>query len=356
MLFIVVASVHNGLLVEVHGRYMNVVPHAFVPQGTTPFDIEEVSTMDGVVGVEQFFRGAGMIVTSESSYVLQLYGISEAESTSAWESAITGDFADLKNNGVALNDRLADDLGLTIGDRVSLTLTRPRENGIQPLFASFRLVATFEFGVDIDYSVAFTSLSNIENRDLVDTGELGYRVWLSDYMNADQLFTGFPDVETWSDEYGELFLGFQLEKLMLSVFMGLVILLASFNLVAAQTMVVNTKRSDIAILTTMGASDSFVFRIFALQGTMIAVTGISIGIILGIVISLNAGTIMNFIEGVTQVTYVQYSGMANLPADIDLVDVLSSVLVAVVTSVGAVVYPVRKFLSASPVDSLNQQA
>ena len=64
---------------------------------------------------------------------------------------------------------------------------------------------------------------------------------------------------------------------------------------------------------------------------------------------------MNFLEGVTQVTYVQYSGIASLPADIAWVDVLASVLVASVTSVCAVIYPVRKFLRTSPIDSLNQQ-
>ena len=356
MLFIVVASVQNGLQIGIHDRIMSVIPHAFIPAGMPEEEIDQVRSSPAVLQVQDFFRAMGMVVTQSSSYGLQLFAIDESSVESLKQSVVAGDIENLASNGIALNERLAEDLGLELGDFVTITMSRLRTNGIQPLNENFKLVATFQFGVDLDYALAFVSLSTIRERRLLNAGEFGHRVWLRDYLAADEVFRDMPEAETWGHEFGDLFLGIQLEKMMLSVFMALVILLAGFNLVSAQTMVINVKRRDIAILTTMGASDAFVFRIFALQGSLIAAIGIGLGIALGILIAANAGAIMVFIDHYTGISLMQDSLWESVPANIQIMDVIVCTTVAVLISGFTVIYPVKKVLRMSPVIALNQQS
>ena len=136
--------------------------------------------------------------------------------------------------------------------------------------------------------------------------------------------------------------------------MTLVLMLASFNIIAGQAMLINVKRADIAILATLGASRRQLLSAFAIQGGVITAAGIGVGLVLGLTIANNINVIFDTIDGALGIAILEQTAFTELPARVALFDVVGAVLIALVLGGFALVKPLRLALLESPAYVLNR--
>ena len=200
------------------------------------------------------------------------------------------------------------------------------------------------------------TLIRLSETPLQRTGKLGWNVSVTDPFRVSEVFVSDPTVVTWIEKYGEAFRAYQLERSAMYILMTLVLMLASFNIVAGQAMLINIKRSDIAILSTIGASRRQLLGAFALQGGLITLTGITLGLVLGFVIAENINVIFDTFDELLGVSILEQSTFDELPSRIAPFDVIGAVAIAVVLGGIALVRPLRLALIESPVYALNRAA
>ena len=161
-------------------------------------------------------------------------------------------------------------------------------------------------------------------------------------------------VSDWSQQAGALFSALKMEKTMMFVILLLIIAVAVFNLVSTLVMVVNDKRSDIAILRTIGATPTMIMRTFICQGAIVGLMGTVFGIIGGVVLSLNITAITNAIQrllGVqllsSQIYWVDY-----LPSSLQISDVIQVAIIAFGLTIAATLYPAWLAFKTQPAEAL----
>ena len=352
----VVVSVMNGFDRELKGRLLGVVPHGFVQESDMDATrLEQLRSIDGMAAVDRFFRGEAMVSRPGAVNAVQLYGVDRQGAAFIADSMTRGDIGELAG-GIVLGSPLARMMGLAIGDPVILLLSTPTRSGVVPRIQKFELRGTFEVGADPDYGLAIIDVEDVRRRQLASSGELGWRLTLADPFEID---TALRDLDlpvlTWSDEYGELFRAVKIEKTIMFVLLALVIAIAAFNIVSGQAMLVNDKRTDIAILTTMGADRSMVVRVFVVQGLVVSVSGIAIGLLLGVVIAVNAGAVVEIIESLLGASMIEGTYFSSVPSEIRLDDLVVIGLLALLMCSIAIVRPAMLAARSNPAEALHAQ-
>ena len=291
----VVVSVMNGFDAELKTRILGTVPHMLLSgKRVTDPDMQNITQQPGVVSAYDFFVGAGMVTRNGAVNPVTIYGIDplgDDVMRHVADNMHYGQLSNLSGDGraIILGAPLAGHLGLLPGDTLALIISRPGPTGIRPVIQRHTLVGTFEIGADLDYSLALTDLADYDPAELESSGMSGVRLTLSNPLLAagvaEHLRQQHPqwDIRSWAENYGELFQAVRLEKVMMFLILLMVVAVAAFNIVSGQMMVVADKRSDIAILRTMGASTRTVLQAFLFQGVLISTTGIAVGLIAGVI-------------------------------------------------------------------------
>jgi lipoprotein-releasing system permease protein len=378
MILTVVISVMNGFDAELRTRILGTVPHILV--GDT--DVASVRQIlsdkrsgkassdddllpDSVKGIYRFFVGAGMItrngaVNPVSVYAVDTAGIDKIDQIAG--NMLTGSLqAALREpKGLVMGAPLASHLGLFPGDSVALIVSEPTPSGINPVINRFQLTGTFELGADLDYTLALTHLDSFDQTKLQGWGRSGVRVQLIDALLVNSVAPilidhfGADNVDTWIDTYGELFDAVRLEKMMMFLILLLVVAIAGFNIVSGQMMVVNEKRSDIAILRTMGATASLIERVFLFQGAMIASIGIVVGLVLGVVVAWNIGALVAALESLVGVRILEGTYFLQIPSEVQGSDLVVVGVLSWGLCLFAAWLPARRAGALNPVAGLRQ--
>ena len=164
-----------------------------------------------------------------------------------------------------------------------------------------------------------------------------------------------PRIEDWRSSQGSLFSAIKMEKITVGVLLTSVILVAAFNLVSTLTMSVTEKRSDIAILQVLGLTTRHLLAIFLGHGLMLAIIGIASGALLGVGLAVSVSDLSLWVERVSGAVLfdpaVYYIG--GLPSVLMWSDVVAVVLVALLLSVAASVYPAWRASRIPPAEALN---
>lgn len=357
MLMIVVASVFNGLTDERRDRLLRVVPHAFL--AIEHFDVEQIKqiqSLEDVTDVQREFQGMSFVRGGDGvAITVDLVGIDLKSGAAQKLDFVQGDLvANGSANQVVLSRDLASRLGLSVDDHLDLTFVAPSRNGLKTQSATFVISGLFRFATEVDAGSAFVDIDAIVGTPLQKTGKLGWNVSVEDPFRVADVFEDDRTVVTWIDEYGEAFRAYQIERSAMYILMTLVLMLASFNIIAGQAMLINVKRSDIAILATIGASRRQLLGAFALQGGLITLTGISLGLALGFLIATNINVIFDTFDELLGVSILEQSTFDELPSRIAPLDVIGAVAIAVILGGIALVRPLRLALIESPVYALNR--
>jgi lipoprotein-releasing system permease protein len=316
---IVILSVMNGLENELRDRLLSLSAHArvvvsaSVPAGEslapTEWDkaSELVRTQPGVKGVAPYAEIQALAVHTPDMQPILLRGIDPAREvhvTDIARSIYQGRITDLVpgTDRVILGEVVAQDLGLAIGDSMSILVPTVAANGAPaPQLREFVVAGVFSAGSpDHDSTLVLSDLTSI--RPLA-AGDEGLRVLFDDAFAApalaEKLRSVLPksfEVIDWTQDNASYFRAIRIEKTMMAILLMLVVAVAAFSIVAMLVMVVTDKRTDIAILRTLGASPGRVVGVFLSQGLVIGWIGVTLGVIFGVILAFNADPIMHWLE------------------------------------------------------------
>ncbi len=361
MVLITVLSVMNGFDVEIHKRFFGMAPEI------------TVSGQDGVVSHWQHLEASlkrqpdvkalapyvtaqGLITYEGQVFPMMLTGIlpeQEESITALQHKMLVGSTADLEHFGIILGRALADNLGVRVGDQ--LTVMIPQANvtpaGMEPRFKRFTVKGIFSAGTgfNFDTKLAFIHLSDAQKLLQLNSDEVsGIRLKIREEYEAPVLAAKLSaqlgeayQVSNWTESFGAFFEAVKMEKTMMFLILLLIIAVAAFNLVSSLVMVVNDKQAEIAILRTIGATPGTILSVFIVQGMMVGCIGVGLGMISGVLLASNATKIVNALQsffGVhvlsSSIYFVDY-----LPSKIMLSDLWQVCAMALIMSFVATIYP-----------------
>ena len=372
MAVIIALALMTGVQGELRDKIVGSAAHIYVYKNRAPFDDMEKEVaqlmVPGVLAGAPGIMGAGMLSSaSADGSPVQLKGIDparEAQVTEIRRSIIAGSLDALVNrppdakNGIVLGSDLARNLGVGVGDSVMLMTPKVVFGpGFElPKQRSMEVVGVVKFGFyQTDIAAGFLSLEVAESM----LGKIGpdlIQLRLEHLEDAPRvrdvlqkkLGAGYQ-VNDWTELNSELYSALWLEKMGISLSVGLVVLVAALNIVASLVLLVMEKTRDIAILRTMGARAQDIRRIFIYQGLAIGFAGTSAGAIFGLAVCYLADRfqLLKLPSDVYQITHVPFRV---LPLDFAVV-VVSAIAVCFV----ATIYPSRKAGRLDPAEALRHQ-
>ena len=358
---ITVLSVMNGFNYEIHNHLFKVSDQVTVTNATGSFDNwlsfnKKVEKEKHVVASAPFILKEGMLAGHGASGVM-VCGVSPMwrKVSSVEKNMVQGNMGSLKPSkfGVVLSESVALNLGVSLGSSVMLVTPKVGFTpiGIVPRFKKFKVVGIFYAGDNLYENVAFINLDDAQKLFQMGNRVTGLRVRVDNLYIAPEvsktLAKALPSnfvVTNWTEQYKTYFKAISMEKTTMFVILLFIIAVAVFNLVSTLTMNVTDKKADIAILSTLGASRKSIMAIFMTQGCIIGVFGTLIGVISGILLSLNAPAIVQYIEGVFHTQFISSSVffINYLPSKLSWASVFQVSLFALIMSFIATIYPSLK--------------
>jgi lipoprotein-releasing system permease protein len=371
MAVIIALAVMTGLQGELRDRILGSNAHIYVSKtsgGIVDYRAEaaKLSQLPHVVGAAPALMGQGLLSAGREQAPVQIKGIDpelEPRVTDLKRALKSGSFDALATPpngrpGILLGTDLAAQLGVAVGDSVSLvtaqgTLT---PNGLEPFPRRFRVAGIFNLGLyEFDDTFAFVALPvamRLFDKDQVDYIQLR----LDDIYAAPEIAREIPEkfgheyyAQDWAQLNKALFSALTLEKIAVSLAIGLIVIVAALNIVTSLILLVMEKGRDIAILKTMGTSARSVTLIFMTQGLIIGIIGTTVGGIGGLVISriMDRYHVIRMSVEIYQVSYLPFKV---LPRDFTLV-LIGAVLICFV----ATIYPSRQAARLDPAQALRYE-
>jgi len=268
---------------------------------------------------------------------------------------------------IVLGKELALWLGVGVGDSVVMTTSDFRSTplGAVPQLKRFTVSGIFEAGYnEFDKGLAVVNMRDMQRVMRIGDGVTGVRLKLHDMDLAWDvardlaLELGGPyRVSDWTSENANMFRALKMEKTIMAILLSLIIAMGAFNLVSSQVMLVTDKQADIAILRTLGLTPRGVMQVFMVQGSMIGVFGTAMGVIGGILLTLNLEHILKAIEHVLGVQLlpedVYY--ITGLPTDLQSSDVIAIAIIALAMAFLATIYPAWRAARTAPAEALRYE-
>ncbi len=373
---ILVLSVMNGFDRELKNRILGMVPHASITGFDEPIEdwrtvAKTIETDGRVVATAPFIHAQGMLTNGGQVRGVVVQGVEpEAESkvsivsqhmlNGQWDNLQSGEF------GIVLGDLLARFLGVRMGDKVTLVLPEASISvaGVTPRLKRFTVVGIFSVGAELDGNLAYIHIDDAARLKRIKEGVEGVRITFTDLFKAPVAvreigltLDGYFMASDWTRTHGNLFQAIQMEKKMIGLLLFLIVFVAAFNIVSTLVMVVTDKKSDIAILRTLGATPSMIMRIFMVQGIVIGFVGTLIGTALGIVLAL---TVSDLVAGLERLMGIEFLSsdvyfINYLPSQLNWPDVGLIVAAALTISFLATLYPAWRASRTQPAEALRYE-
>jgi lipoprotein-releasing system permease protein len=382
MVLIVVLSAMNGFERALATHLLSIVPHAEVlavnePINKWPKNVALIQQNSNVIAAAPFIKTQGMMQKSAALKGVEIRGVDvelEQQVSAISRYIIAGSWQDLTlENGVVIGAGVARKLAIEVGDKVQLLLppatlsdqqTSKSQQFPVPMTQQATIVGVFKFGGTIDDTQVFINLAKAGELLGYKADEVqGIRLKVDDVFAAPSIirqvaydFDFYVYMLDWTRSHGHLFNDIQLVRLVMFIVLVLVIAVASFNIVSTLIMAVNEKKSDIAILKTMGAKSSTIMASFMFQGLMNGIVGCALGAALGVLISLNLTDIIRAIETTLSVEFLSADVyfIDFLPTLLREQDVINTVVTALVMSLLATIYPAWRATKVEPAKVLGQ--
>lgn len=374
MALIIVLSVMNGFDREMKERILSVIPHGYIDQKPALTDWQSlaarVAQHPKVVASAPYIASNVMVSYAGGVDGVELQGIlpeEEAKVSIVDQRMIVGSMAQLQPGefGIVMGRLLASRLALAPGDKIRVTSP---DISITPLGAftrtrHFTLVGVFEVGAQVDNSLALVHLQDAQ-KFLRQPGVQGLHVKTLDMFSAAKVMTELKQtlgdefgVKDWSQTQGTLFQAVKMEKIVVGALLMIIIAIAAFNIVSSLVLMVADKRSDIAVLRTLGLSARQVMAIFVVQGSAIGFIGTLVGAIAGCIIALTLTTLMSLIESLFgfHVFDPDVYFVAQLPSELRWGDVLVICSTALFLSFIATLYPAYRASQIEPAEALRYE-
>jgi len=370
MALIIALALMTGVQGELRDRIVGSSAHVYVYKPAAGFadvaaDMKRLQ-QPGVIGIAPAVLGIGLLQSSANEgMAVQIKGIDpalEQQVTDIRGALKSGSLDALTNRPAEARDGiiLGEDLARTLGVRVqdTVTMVTPHAvvtpSGAVPMMRTFQVVGTARFGFyETDTAAAFVTLESAE-RVLGKEGPDIIQLKLADLDQAERIRAQIQSqfgylVQDWTQLNGQLYSALRLEKLAISLTIGLIVMVAALNIVASLVLLVMEKNRDIAILRTMGAPARAIRMIFVLQGLTIGLIGTLTGAVLGLAVCFIADhyQLIALPSDVYQITY--------LPFRVQILDVAVVIVSVLAVCLAATVYPSRQAGRLDPAEALRHQ-
>jgi lipoprotein-releasing system permease protein len=400
---IVVMSVMNGFRDELLGKILGLNGHftAF-PIEETFHDYEAVKDrlelVPGVVSAVAFVEGQALATGHYNSAGVAIRGMTYEDISKLPllnDSAVLGGFEDWDAlDGVAIGMRMANQLGLSLGDAITIVSPRGIQTpfGSTPQIRSYPVNVIFDVGmVEFDSFFVFMPIRPAQDYFRLYTDRLREGAEQPGLMASDEeidaayervynataveVFLTNPDATRamqtdleiaagrpmlftdWQRRNETFFSALQVERVVMFVILSMIVLVAAFNIISSLVMLVKDKAADIAVLRTMGATRAAIMRIFCMTGTAIGFIGTIAGYLLGLVLALNAEAIRAWVSDILGIALFppEVFLLSSLPSRVDAVEVTVVLIMALSLSFLATIYPAWRAAQYDPVEALRYE-
>lgn len=374
---IIVLSVMNGFQKEIRARILGVTPHIQVIGDGGLLDNwaavqQQVAQHPGVKAAAPYVSGQGMLSLHDNVEGVMVRGIlpeAEDQLTGLADKLKEGNLADLHSGefGIVLGLDLAHALGAQLGDKILLITPQGQitPTGLLPRLKQFRVVGIFEIGMSpYDNALALIHLNDAQKLYRMGDAVTGISARLHNLDQSRQVAYELDSVippnafaTDWTRQNANYFAVVAMEKKMMFIILSLIVLVAAFNIVSTLVMAVTDKQADIAILRTLGATPRSIMKIFMVQGMLIGLVGLVLGVIGGVLIAINIGTIVPFIEHLFGVQFLakEFYFINELPSDLQHTDVLVVAGMSFLISLLATLYPSWRAAQTQPAEALRYE-
>ncbi len=373
---IIVMAVMNGFRQELLSRVLGLNGHLgiYAVHGTVLNDYEtlakKASEVKGVNMVMPLIEGQVMVSSVRSAQGAIVRGIRPedfAKRQILADSIVGGSVSAFSDpDTVFVGERLAQKLGVYVGEEI--TLISPKGTvtafGSVPRMRSYTVGGTFSVGMyEYDSAFIFMPMNEAQKFFNMDNTVTNLEVYLDhhDLVNVVQPQIGSKlgnvRVYDWQRSNAAFFNAIQVERNVMFLILTLIILVASFNMISGLIMLVKDKGRDIAVLRTMGATRGMVMRIFFMSGASIGFFGTLFGVLFGLLFCDNIESIRRFLESLTgtDLFAAEIYFLTQLPAEVDPVEVVAVVIMALFLSFAATLYPSWRAARLDPVEALRYE-
>jgi lipoprotein-releasing system permease protein len=374
---IIVMAVMNGFRAELLNRILGINGHLIMQPIDRPLDdyASLITRIDGISGVKfaipvvegqalvqgNIGAGTGALVRGlREEDLAKLKLVSDNIKQGTLQGFDQG-------GGVAIGTRMAENLGLSIGD--TLRVISPDGDvtpfGVNPRVKAYPIVAIFEIGMsEYDASIVMMPLSEAQLFFNQEGKVQSVEIFVDNPDKVDAMRAPVEEVAArqismvdWRQRNQTFFSALQVERNVMFMILTLIVLVAALNIISGLIMLVKDKGRDIAILRTMGAKRGAVMRIFLMTGAAIGVTGTLAGVVLGVVVCLNVERIRQFFSWLSGTTLFnpELYFLSTLPAKMDVGETFSVIAMALVLSFIATILPAWRAAKLDPVEALRYE-
>lgn len=377
MALITVMSIMNGFQQELRERILGMTAHMTLSEKGEQLNdwsslYDMAKGLEHVTGAAPNVMGQGMLTFGDKVKGVMVRGVLpefENEVTDIDSKMVVGQLSDLVAGEyqVILGSELAYSLGVSIGDKVMLVAPQGKVTpmGMMPRLKRFEVVGLFEVGMfEYDSGLAIVHMTDAQKVFKFHDAVSALQLRLDDMFviptvrkdiarNIEQVLY----MRDWTQQHANFFKAIEMEKKMMFIVLALIIMVAAFNIVSTMVMVVTDKQKDIAVLRTIGASPFSIQAIFIIQGLIIGVFGALLGLVLGVLLSLNLETIVPAIESLLGVQFfpadIYY--ISQVPSELHWLDVAWVAGVAFVLTLLATLYPAWRASRTQPAEALRYE-
>mgnify|MGYP006226400941 FL=1 len=366
---IIVLSVMNGFENELQKRILGVIPHVTLESSGGFKDIENISKSisedNDVVAVAPFLSSQVVINNGDVSKGVVIKGTSAQDEISIIpDNMLIGEVESLEDgSNIILGDSLAYELNVAIGDSVNL-LNIDQSNPLigVPRVVAFKVVGIFSVGSEVDQNYALIS-SNSFLKLIKPKNGVGLELKVKNVLEARNIgraiiqkldTTNYIKMTSWDQSYGGLFRAVQLEKIMVSLLMSLILLVAILSLLMSVNNLVKTNEKEIAILRTIGYSKWDIQSIFIQLILTIGVFGIFFGNMLGFFLASNITEFLNFLSQIFNISMLDVYYLDYFPSIISLEQIIWINIITFILLLVFSFIPSNKAANTNPVNIVNK--
>ena len=374
---IVVLSVMNGFQEELRSRILGVAAHAqIVGEGDElanwPLVVKSVSGQPGVVALAPYVQAQGLLTYDSQVRGAMVRGILPADEDRVADfqrHMKAGRLDGLREGefGIILGADLARALHARVGEKVTLIAPQGMVTpaAVLPRLKQFTVTGIFEVGMfEFDSGLALIHMADAQKLYRMGDNVSGVRLKLGDLFSAPQIARTLyavlpPDtyITDWTRTHANFFRAVQIEKNMMFLILLLIVAVAAFNIVSTLVMTVTDKQADIAILRTMGSSPGSIMAIFIVQGIIIGLVGLALGVGGGVALALNVDVVVPFLERLLGMQFLSKDVyyISELPSELHWNDVGAITGVSFLLTLLATLYPSWRASRINPAEALRYE-